>query len=155
MRNKQDLCSLIKTLRHSVRTIARELGYLESRISHLDITMPQLHTLLEIEKHETLTVAELARILNLNQSSTCRTISELRKQKLVKTITLSNDKKQKPVKLTPLGKEKVKQINNYCGSFYERALEELPIEKHMAIIEAFKLYADALSKIKKEESLKD
>lgn len=149
---KQSTCDLILTLRQSVRVIARELGYLESRISHIDITMPQLHILLEINKHETLTVAELARILNLNQSSTCRTIAELRKKQWIKTIKLLNDKKQKPVQLTSLGKDKVKQINSYCGSFYEKALMELPKEKQITVVESFDLYANALSKIKQEET---
>ena len=147
MIKRQNLCSQIKGLRHYVRGIARKLGYLDSKLSHVNVTMPQLHALIEIDKHKTLTVAKLAKILNLNQSSTCRTITSLKKLKLVKTIMLSNDKKQKPVELTLLGKEKVKEINNYCGSFYEKALEQIPKEKHSSILEAFKLYAEALSNI--------
>lgn len=150
MVKKKDLCDLVKSLRCSLRTIARELGYLDSNISEVNLTMPQIHALIEIERNETLTVAKLANILNLNESSTCRTIATLRKQGLVKTITLPNDKKQKPVKLTSLGKEKVNEINIFCNPYYEKVLEKIPSKKHSLIKNAFELYANALSKVSEE-----
>lgn len=150
MTAEHSLCKQVARIRAASRQMVRELGLLESKNPFVEATGPQIHALLEIAQAGLMTVAELARVLNLNQSTTCRTLAELRALGWVETKPLPQDKKRKPVQLTPAGKAKVAQINSTCGSVYQRALERLSPEKRAMVVEAFELYAQALTESRQE-----
>ena len=152
MPNTPTLCDQVGQLRQASRQLVRELGFLESQNPHAKATMPQIHALIEIDRHETLTVAELARILNLNQSSTCRTLAEMRRLGWVDTITLPNDRKRKPVTLTHTGKIKLADINGACDNVYQRALETLLPEERTQVVASFTRYVEALMAVRCEAS---
>jgi DNA-binding MarR family transcriptional regulator len=145
MKRSDKLSEQVALVRAASRQIVRELGYLESKNALVDVSMPQLHALIEIDKAETLTAAELAKILKLNQSSTCRTIAQLKAQNWVETVVPLNDNKRKPVRLTKLGKKKLAQINQVCGSLNQMALRVLTATQLATLIEGVTLYAEALS----------
>lgn len=144
------LCDQVSQLRQASRQLVRELGFLDTQNPHANATMPQIHALIEIDQHQTLTVAELARILNLNQSSTCRTLAELRRLGWVDTITLPNDRKRKPVALTQAGQAKLAEINRACGNVYQQALETLSPEERTQVVAAFARYVEALQQVRSQ-----
>lgn len=144
------LCEQVSRLRQSSRELIRELGFLDLKNPYVEATAPQIHVLLEVDKQEGITVADLARILNLNQSSTCRTIAEMRKMGWIETIKIKNDRKRKPLRLTKVGCQKVTEINATCSSIYQKALERLPLEKREMVVEAFQIYAEALYSARQE-----
>lgn len=146
------LCDHVAQLRQASRQLVRELGFLESHNPHADATMPQIHALIEIDRHQTLTVAELARLLNLNQSSTCRTLAEMRKLGWVETLALPNDRKRKPMALTQAGLTKLAQINGACDTVYQRALETLDPQERTQVVAAFTRYVEALMAVRSDAS---
>lgn len=142
------LCDHVSQLRQSSRQLVRELGFLESQNPHAHATMPQIHALIEIDRHQTLTVAELARILNLNQSTTCRTLAEMRRLGWVDTVELANDRKRKPVSLTQAGQIKLNEVNHACDNVYQKALELLDPEERSQVVSAFSRYVEALHTVR-------
>lgn len=151
---KQSIENQVLELRQASRQLLREWGYLEVKNKHVDATAPQIHTLIEINHNQMLTVAELARILYLNQSSTCRTIAGLRRLGWVETVKLKNNQKDKPVKLTTLGKQKLDEINHTCGDVYKNALALLSDVDRELVVKAFNLYAQAHIKARVEHQAK-
>ena len=134
----------IEEIRKASRAIVREFGLLESKCAQIDISYAEGHALLEIEKYMTLSAGELALILNLNRSSTTRTLTRLKDKGWVKEVLSSNDSKKKPVSLTKKGIVKVREINDYSDLLVKRAFNYLEEEKKESVLAGVKAFARAL-----------
>ncbi len=136
--------SKIAAIRKASREIVREFGLLESKCAQIDISYAEGHALLEIDKYKVLTAGELALILNLNRSSTTRTLARLKKRGWVKMVTIPQDSKKKPVSLTKEGRAKVCEIDSYSDSMVKRAFNYLKEDKKESVLLGVREFARAL-----------
>src|SRR5688572_33473826 len=74
---QSDLFPEVGAVRQASRQLVRELGFLDDGQNGLGITHSQCHTLIELERQERLTAGELAQALNLDKSTTSRTVAGL------------------------------------------------------------------------------
>ena len=68
---------LIEDLRENSRTYVRELGFFRKNIEAHGLTLAQGHILLEIDKSGEMTQEELAKCLNIDQSTASRNLKNL------------------------------------------------------------------------------
>ena len=65
-------------LRENARLLIRRLGLLEKdNAGCCCVTMPQCHVIVEVGRHKTLSVNDLAQLLNLDKSSVSKTVDKL------------------------------------------------------------------------------
>ena len=134
----------IEIIRKASREIVREFGLLESDCARTGVNYAQGHALLEIEKYSVLTAGELSVILNLNRSSTARTIQKLKTNGWVCDAPACGDAKKKPVRLTEQGIQKVRDINQYSDQRVSRALAFLGKDRVSDAAQGMQEYAKAL-----------
>lgn len=135
---------IIRVIRKVSREIVRELGLLEPDRTIKGISYAEAHALLEIKKYKVLTAGELSVILNLNRSSTARTIQKLKSKGWVSELPDPNDAKKKPVRLTEKGQEKLRKINAYSDRQVSQVLEFLSEDQIHSALSGMQVYVKAL-----------
>ncbi|MCG8684216.1 MAG: bifunctional helix-turn-helix transcriptional regulator/GNAT family N-acetyltransferase [Desulfobacterales bacterium] len=143
--------SEIQVIRKASREIVREFGLLESDCAKTGVSYAEGHALLEIDKYDILTAGQMSVILNLNRSSTARTLQKLKKKGWVQDVPDPDDCKKKPVKLTKSGRKKVEEINQYSDSRVAKALFFLDKDQVNTAFAGMRDYAKALKLSRVEE----
>lgn len=132
-------------LRQTSRRVVRELGLLSDRNPCAGTTYPQGHALLELERHELLSVNEVAAVLSLDKSSASRILDQLRSHAWISLEVNPHDRRRKVAKLTAKGKQRVKRIHQAAKPVVNEALAHLSPSEVQTVVRGMTLYARALS----------
>ena len=108
------------------------------------VTLPQCHTILEIENSGQATIVELAKGLGLDKSTLSRTIDSLVNVGLVKRVAHPSDRRFNLLSLTAKGQEVADQINQSNDDFYSRVFEGIESESHDQVIDHFEKLVSAM-----------
>jgi len=84
---------------------------------------------LELEKHKQISITGLSEKLQLDKSTTSRTIESLVRKQLVNRHTDKNNRRKSTIELTLDGKEKCNEINSNNNSYLEKALHNFSEEE--------------------------
>ncbi len=140
--------AIIQSLREKLRLLERETGgLLDSREECCGLTSSQCHTVIELAKSGTVSLAELASALGLDASPLSRMIQGLVIVGLVKRETCGKDRRRVEIGLTEQGRSVVGQIETINNGYMEKVLAEIPVEYHTALLESLTRLVDAVRRV--------
>lgn len=138
----------IDEVRFYSRDLIREFGFLNDYSKWDDLNFAQIHMLLECEQHGVLEQQDLAKNLRVDKSYVNRLIKSLIQLGYITFFDIEDDKRAKPVALTAMGLDKVKEINDDARNQVSTALNYLQPDEQLKIIEGLTLYSSALKKMR-------
>lgn len=141
----ESLLPEVPPLRQASRQLVRELGVLDNRIG-LSLTYSQCHALIEIERRGVMTAGELATVLNLDKSTTSRTVSSLTRSGLVTTRADGGDRRRRPLVVTAKGRRRLATVHRAANQQVQEALSLLDQDQRGAVLRGMELYARALAR---------
>lgn len=130
-------------LREASRTVFRELGMLDSRLSDLGVTPAQCHVLIELGRHGVRTASQLCDSLQLDKSGISRVLASLERAELISERD-AGDRRKRPWTLSTKGKHKLRRIHEFADQQVVAALEDLREPVRLQIVEGMACYARAL-----------
>lgn len=134
-------------LRESIRKLERKLGVLEeSKLSCSNISLAQCHALVEIGRAKAISLNELAEVLNLENSTMSRTVSNLVNSGYVKREIDATDRRYLAISLTESGQDLFNRIETSMGSYYQNIYSQIAESKRDQVIESLNLLLDAVDK---------
>lgn len=139
-----------KQLREILRLLERELGALdEQQKTCCEVTMAQCHTIVEIGRKQSITLNELAELLNLDNSTMSRTVNNLVNKDLVKRVVNLKDRRYVTISLTEDGQKVFRGIEEDMDGYYEKVLQSIPEDKRPSLIDSLQVLVEALNKNKR------
>ncbi len=119
---------------------------LDNRMIGADVTYSQCHALIEIERRGVMTAGELALVLNLDKSTTSRTVAALTRAGLVTTRADAGDRRRRPLVLTARARRRLAGIHRRADRQVQEALALLSETGRGAVLHGMELYARALAR---------
>lgn len=136
-----------KQLREIIRILERKLGVLkDDQFSCCSITMPQCHALVEIGRAKSISLNELAEILNLENSTMSRTVNNLVKNELVKRDIDPQDRRYVTISLTDKGHKLYEGIEDKMNLYYQEIYKAIPENKKQQVLESIEILIKAIDK---------
>jgi DNA-binding MarR family transcriptional regulator len=134
-----------KELREIVRILERKLGVLEeTEVVCCGITMSQCHALVEIGRAKSISLNELAQLLNLENSTMSRTVSNLVNSGLVKRDIDPTDRRYVTISLTGDGVSLFNYIEEGMDRYFEKVYGSIPESKREQVVESLQILLDAI-----------
>jgi DNA-binding MarR family transcriptional regulator len=148
-----------KQLREMVRILERKLGILqESGFSCCGVTMSQCHALVEIGRAKSISLNELAELLNLENSTMSRTVNNLVTNELAKRDIDPQDRRYVTISLTDSGNKVYEGIEEEMNLYFKGIYETIPENKKQQVLESIQVLIEAIHKsecCKNEENYGD
>lgn len=136
-----------KELRELIRVLERKLGILEkSEMTCCDVTFAQCHAIIEIGRAKTISLNELAQMLNLESSTLSRTVNNLVNDELVQRELDPEDRRYITIQLTEKGQKIFKTIEEGMGIYFQKITDSIPPNKIKQVLESLELLIDAMGK---------
>lgn len=136
-----------KELRELIRVLERKLGILEkSEVSCCGVTFAQCHAIVEIGRAESISLNELAEMLNLDSSTMSRTVNNLVNDDLAERELDTKDRRYVTIKLTGKGLKIFENIEENMGIYFQKITQSIPENKVKQVIESLELLLDAIKK---------
>ncbi len=134
-----------KQLREMIRIMERKLGILEeSTIACCGVTMAQCHALVEIGRAKSISLNELAELLNLENSTMSRTVSNLVTNKLAKRDIDPIDRRYVTISLTERGYKIYEGIEEGMNLYFRKVFLAIPDNKRQQVLESMQILLDAI-----------
>ena len=108
----------IRKIRKALRLFERELDRHKNENCCAGVTFKQCHTLLAIEDEGKTNVGDLSAVLNLDKSTTSRTVDSLVNLKLVDRIIPEDNRRSTLISLTKTGEELCDSINCINDTYF-------------------------------------
>lgn len=138
-----------KQFRETIHLLERHLDILQdTEFSCCQITLAQCHALVEIGRAESLSLGELARLINLENSTVSRTVNNLVDRGLAAREIDPGDRRYVVIRLTEKGKETFQKIETGMDHYFREIFSNIPEGKKNQILESLSLIVDAVSKSK-------
>ncbi len=135
-----------KKLRELIRFIERKLGVLEDgEMACCGVTMAQCHALVEIGRAGSISLTDLATLLDLDNSTMSRTVNNLVNKKLVDRRVDPTNRRYVTIKLMPDGMKSFNEIESKMESYFLQILRAIPDDKHEQVLESLQLLLKAIS----------
>lgn len=136
-----------KQLRELIRIFERKLGILqEAEFSCCEITLGQCHALVEIGRSKSISLNELAELLNLENSTMSRTVNNLVTSELAKRDIDPKDRRYVTISLTDSGRKLYEGIEDGMNLYYRKVYESIPEDKKEQVLESMKILLEAIGK---------
>jgi len=137
----------VAPLRDASRRLVRELGFLDNRVKRSGVTHSQCHALIEIERRGVVAAGELAAVLNLDKSTTSRTVAGLVRAGLIAPrADGKGDRRRRPLALTARGRRKLAALHELANRQVQEALALLDDDGRAAVVRGMEVYARALAR---------
>ncbi len=136
-----------KQLRELIRILERKLGILqEKQVSCCDITLGQCHALVEIGRAKSISLNELAELLNLENSTMSRTVNNLVTLELAKRDIDPKDRRYVTISLTDSGSRLFEGIEVDMNSYFGKVYGSIPENKKQQVLESLQILIEAIGK---------
>ena len=136
-----------KKLREMVRILERKLGILqESEFSCCGITITQCHALVEIGRSKSISLNELAELLNLENSTMSRTVNNLVIKELAKRDIDPQDRRYVTISLTDSGHKLYEGIEEDMNLYFRKVYDSIPENKKQQVLESVQILLEAIGK---------
>lgn len=127
-------------LRELVRIFVRSLGVLQKQeAACCGVSIAQCHAIVEIGRTGEVSLNELAEMLNLDNSTTSRTVNNLVDMGLAERQSDESDRRYIKIRLTEQGKMAFLGIEESMELYFASVLKEIPEEKHQQVLESMQL----------------
>lgn len=138
-----------KQLRETLRDIVKNLGIVEKNNEFCcGITYPQYCAIIEIGRAKEIVLKDLAEKLNLDKSTTSRTVTNLAKLDYVNIETAPTNRKFVQITLTEAGQKLFEGIEQGSEQYFTDILKLIPENKHSQILESIEYLHESISKLK-------
>ncbi|MPM56010.1 hypothetical protein SDC9_102808 [bioreactor metagenome] len=133
-------------LRELIRLLERKLGVLEDgEMSCCGISMAQCHALVEIGRAGSISLVELAALLNLDNSTMSRTVNNLVNHHMVERQLDPNDRRYITIRLSPEGASQFQGIESSMAEYFMRIYTAIPEEKRAQVLEGLQVLLKAVA----------
>ncbi len=134
-------------LRESTRLLLRKLGIFErDEALCCGVTYAQCHAVVEVGRKETLSLNELAELLNLDKSTVSKTVDQLVKNGIMLREPGQKDRRYVTLTLTTEGDELFQSIEKRMEAYFTKILDSIPDNKREQVIEGIQILSDAIQK---------
>lgn len=135
-----------KQLREFIRLFERKLGILEDgEMACCGISLTKCQALVEIGRAGTVSLAELAALLNLDSSTMSRTVNHLVSYNLAERELDPDDRRYVSIRLTPEGQKTFQEIESNMTAYYVKVFETIPADKRDAVLESLQILLKAIT----------
>lgn len=114
----------IRKIRKALRLFERELDRFKGEHCCSGVTIKQCHTLLAIEDEKTTNISKLSEVLNLDKSTTSRTVDSLVNLALIDRIIPEGNRRCTVINLTKKGEALCDSINKLNDNFFRTIFED-------------------------------
>ena len=129
-----------KQLRENMRLLERKLGVLnDNEMSCCSITLAQCHAIVEIGRAGSISLGDLANLLNLDNSTMSRTVNNLVNSEYAKRELDREDRRFVTITLTVKGKELFNSIESGMEEKYLSIYNSIPEDKRTQVLEVLQL----------------
>lgn len=144
--------SLTSLARNHTRDIIKQFGFMKNRLEHIGMGISQCYALLEIEKTPGISVNDLEKALQLEQSTVSRNVQWLVKNDLINVQKNKLDRRKSVISLTDRGYRKVLEINVWADKLMQGAFNQMSADEVLAIVEGLGKLANALEQFKSQDN---
>ena len=99
----------------------------------------------EIGRAGTVSLAELAALLNLDSSTMSRTVNHLVSYNLAERELDPDDRRYVSIRLTPEGQKTFQEIESNMTAYYVKVFETIPADKRDAVLESLQILLKAIT----------
>jgi DNA-binding MarR family transcriptional regulator len=136
-----------QSLREMLRRLEARLGLLqETPACCYDVTLAHCHALVEVGRRGKCSLAELAALLGLENSTVSRTVSNLARRGLMTRIIDPSDRRFVVIFLTARGEAMFHDIEEEMNRYYRVVMDHIPAEKREQVLESLALLMQAMEK---------
>ena len=133
-------------LRELIRILERKLGILEDgEMACCGITMAQCHALVEIGRAGSISLVDLAKLLNLDNSTLSRTVNNLVNQGMVERQLDPNDRRYITIQLTRQGLYQFQGIESSMEKYFMEIYTAIPRESRAQVLESLEILLKAVA----------
>jgi DNA-binding MarR family transcriptional regulator len=133
-----------KKLRESIRQLERKMGLLnDNEMACCSITMAQCHAIVEIGRAGSISLIDLANLLNLDNSTMSRTVNNLVTIEYVKRELDPGDRRYVTITLTEKGLEQYNTIESNMDVHFSAIYSCIPEDKRLQVLESLELLVKA------------
>lgn len=133
-------------LRESIRQMERKLGMLEEgEMSCCGISLAQCHALVEIGRAGSISLVELSRLLDLDNSTMSRTVNNLVNSGMAVRALDQGDRRYVTIRLTEAGTATFKDIEHNMNSYFEQIFNSIPEEKKEQVLDSLQILLKAIA----------
>lgn len=138
-----------KQLREMIRMLERKFGtLLESEFSCCNISLAQCHALVEIGRVGSISLNELADLLNLENSTMSRTVNNLVTSNLAKRDIDPRDRRYVAISLTEDGLKLFKEIEESMNEYFLKLYDTIPEDKKLQVLDSLQILLQAINQNK-------
>ena len=136
-----------RNFRELIRVLERKLGILEdNEFACCEITLAQCHAIVEIGRAGIISLNELAKLVNLEDSTMSRTVNNLVNKDLAERNLDSKDRRYITISLTAKGHDLFESIEAQMDKYFKDIFTYIPNEKRAQVLESLALIVDATNK---------
>jgi DNA-binding MarR family transcriptional regulator len=138
-----------RQLRELVRLMERKLGVLEdSEMACCGVSLAQCYALVEIGRAGSISLIDLAKLLDLDNSTMSRTVNNLVGNNLAERDLDPDDRRYVTIKLTPEGIKSFSEIEANMENYYSQIFSAIPNDKKEQVLESLQLLLKAITESK-------
>jgi DNA-binding MarR family transcriptional regulator len=134
----------------STGALLREVARLHTYLQRTSVaccagtTVTQCTVLTELGRSWPVPLAELSRRIGFDKSWTSRAVEHLVQDGLIEKVSSETDRRMVRLSLTPLGEQRVHDLNGTLTGLAEHVMERIPVLEHEGIQRALTLLLTAL-----------
>jgi len=141
--------ALLGEFRRNLRVLEREIvRQLQTETACCGVTLAQCHVLLELSRAGTLSLTDLAGLMQLDRSTLSRTVEGLVKTGLVFRAADPDDRRAIRLTCAPEGSARVAAIDDGCNRQYAAMLRRVSADRRQHIIDTVRFLAGAIPEIR-------
>ncbi|MDP1991216.1 MAG: MarR family transcriptional regulator [Syntrophales bacterium] len=136
----RELFEIIMSLAQEIRCCSRDEAICGN------VTFHQFIILDAVAKKKVLDLADLHKILSVEKSTTTRLVNPLLQKGLLKRDRAEHDSRAAKLTLTDEGMETHRRVWMCMGGFFENIIRNIPEDRQEKVLEAVKVFTEAMRK---------
>ena len=128
-------------IRKSARTVTQAY---EKKMSQAGLKVTQYYMLVNIARHQKLSISELGEMLLLEQSTVTRNVTILKKEGYVSIAQDSNDARIKSVSITDQGLQKIEEATPYWLQIQDKFEKKIGKEQYQELLKLLTALSEAV-----------
>jgi DNA-binding MarR family transcriptional regulator len=135
-----------KQLRELVRLMIRRLGILEEgEMACCGVSLAQCHALVEIGRAGTISLVDLASVLDLDNSTMSRTVNNLVDHGLAERELDPKDRRYVAIRLTQAGMTSFGAVESSMDDYFLQIFRAIPADRQEQVLASLRLLFRAIS----------
>lgn len=136
--------------REQIRILERKLGLLKKATTSMgsngsSLTLPQCHGLVEIGRANSISLKLLSEILDIDISTTSRTVDTLVRKGFVTRTPSATDRRSVDISLTTKGEDIYKEIEAHNNRFFKDIYDNIPLEEQSNVLHSLDIILAAFN----------